>query len=382
MLTPPIPSTSSDFSYDNSFLLATPAEPPSANVDLDALFVDLFGSPTDLTVPMVPEEDPAETQRFLDSLYCLDTVAEASVEPVTPAQNIVKDFLATLGEAGRTDGVGLTTIPELFNCSRGTHVLELLPTAFVWLTSFKLGHELPLLAGYARYMDRYFRTSQEIACHAALMCGAAFLAVQRFDSGSSVACLYDIDILFCAIAACSNLAQNIADDSAGASEPPFISPHHLAEKQQILDRINNLTPQLRPFLKGSGFYNVARIAAQEVWRQTALIHYHQVLDHLAPDHPVMQTCLENFLKVYTVVEQGLPGLLIGPMTLSLFLASTVAITPQQQYRLRGRHELLHEYCTTRDTARFIERLWRSNFEKGVHQDWHKLAEREEPLCYI
>jgi hypothetical protein len=77
-------------------------------------------------------------------------------------------------------------LPQIYNCKNGSHVLELLPTAFIWLNAYKIGNELPLLGGYAKYMDGFFQQQHEVVCCAALISGAAFLAVQRFDDECSV----------------------------------------------------------------------------------------------------------------------------------------------------------------------------------------------------
>jgi hypothetical protein len=145
------------------------------------------------------------------------------------------------------------------------------------------------------------------------------------------------DIILVAMATTSNLAADIRADST-AFIGGQLAPHFSAQPDQIFSTLCNYNPRLTPCLRGSSFYNVTRIAAQEVWRQAALIHFHQVLAGLPAEHPTLQDCLKSLLSVYAIVEQGLPALLCGPMTVPMFLASTIAISPQDHNRLRRRHE--------------------------------------------
>ncbi|ORY86693.1 fungal-specific transcription factor domain-domain-containing protein [Leucosporidium creatinivorum] len=488
---------------------------------------------------MTTENDGALGQGAIPSLEGLSNGLAAPVEP-TPIQNALSEFFrhcdelrrAAASRTGTTEGKD-DPLPQIYNCKNGSHVLELLPTAFIWLNAYKIGNELPLLGGYAKYMDGFFQEQHEVVCSAALISGAAFLAVQRFDDECSIelrqstgeaflsatgielvdladaaasinrqlgpirektypaweaflddpsvnligkisAC-YDIamteylldgaaqcakrldritslvqavsgsqatlhltdltgfehqavgkwlgadcfssilrnrrttfiytcdapthekynnpstvvgvewlfacpDIIFVAMASTSNLAADIREDSA-AFIAGQLAPHYSARRDHIFSTLHNYTPRLTPCLRGSSFYNVTRIAAQEVWRQAALIHFHQVLAGLPAEHPTLQDCLKSLLSVYAIVEQGLPALLCGPMTVPMFLASTIAVTPQDQNRLRRRHEALHVYVGPRDCHRFVEKLWRKRFE-GEQLDWHVLAETEKPLSYI
>lgn len=114
------------------------------------------------------------------------------IEP-TPIQNALSEFFrhcdelrrAAASRTGTTEGTD-DPLPQIYNCKNGSHVLELLPTAFIWLNAYKIGNELPLLGGYAKYMDGFFQQQHEVVCSAALTSGAAFLAVQRFDDECSV----------------------------------------------------------------------------------------------------------------------------------------------------------------------------------------------------
>lgn len=87
----------------------------------------------------------------------------APVEP-TPIQNALSEFFRHCDELRRTAAsrTGTTEgkdnpLPQIYNCKNGSHVLELLPTAFIWLNAYKIGNELPLLGGYAKYMDGFFQ---------------------------------------------------------------------------------------------------------------------------------------------------------------------------------------------------------------------------------
>ncbi|KAI5480094.1 hypothetical protein MNV49_001754 [Pseudohyphozyma bogoriensis] len=437
--TPSLPSRSTATTLDLGTLPDdnTPVDPSLLN----ELFTDLFGTSLSMNVPPVDEPyDPEETQRFLDSLYCLDAPQPTST---SMAQNAVAEFhrhCSQLGvEAARASSLGPTVIPEMFNCTKGRDVLELLPTAFIWLNAYKLidvrkttgdaflsatGINIVDLSDAVSSIKSQLGSIRERS-QSILQ---AFLNDSTVPILSKLTCLYDIamtevildgasacakrldqisdlvltvfpprstlnlndlegfhyqafakwvgadivssilrnrrtcfiytydesptnaqadsnvvrglewlfgspDVFMCALAAISNLGASLREDLNGV-----LSPDGLIEKQRIFDRITTYNPQLRSHLRGSSFYNVARIAAQEVWRQSCLIHYYQVLEGLLPESPVLQTVLQNLLQVYSVVEQGLPALLIGPMTLPLFLASTIAITPEQQHRLRGRHD--------------------------------------------
>ncbi|GAA5912648.1 hypothetical protein JCM6882_004700 [Rhodosporidiobolus microsporus] len=431
-------------------------------------------------------------------------------------------------------------LPSIYDCTKGTHVLELLPTSFIWLNAFKIVH-LPLLAGYANYMDTFFKQSHQVLCSAALVSGAAFIAVQRFDDDdecsnyvkrstgeaflnatginlvdiaeaaasignqlgqirekstpaweafvddpdvpvmSKVSVLYDIamtedlvdgaakcaarldkisalmstvfpptstlnvsdlsgfqhqalgkwigaevfssvlrnrrtcvnftcntvpypdadddpsmvygtewlfacpDTLLCALASISNLADDMRTDPLAYTSDGVLADHYVLRARALFSTVQNYNPRLRAHLRGSSLYNTARIAAQETWRQTAFIHYHQVIDRLPAHSPVVQACLDSLLDVYGVVEQGLPALLIGPMALTMFIASTVAVKPHHQHRLRNRHEVLQIYTGPRDCHRFIEKLWRTSFSQlgeGKLVEWHTLAAGEKPLAYV
>ncbi|BGP44240.1 hypothetical protein JCM10450v2_000051 [Rhodotorula kratochvilovae] len=465
-----------------------------------------------------PVPDPGPVQNALVEFYqhCADLTAAAAPRAVAAAP-------------------GSDPLPEIYNCKKGSHVLELLPTAFIWLNAYKIGNELPLLAGYARYMDTFLATSHEVVCSAALTSGGAFLAVQRFDDECSielkkaigeaflnatgisfvdmsdaaaainrqlgsirekvapaleafledpnqsvpakVSCLYDIamtedlldgaaqcaqtldritsivktafptfstlhltdlagfqhqafgkwigadvlssilrnrrtcfvytcdetpselqrdpsevtgiewlfacpDVIMCSMASISNLACDIRADPSAYDSTGQLALQYAMRRDLLFDTITSYTPRLKPHLRGSAFHNVTRIAAQEVWRAAALIHFHQVLYALPAEHDTLQRILASFFEVYAVVEQGLPALLMGPMAVPMFLASTIATTPDAQYRLRRRHEMLHPYTGPRDCHRFVEKLWRLSFAQGKQVDWHKLAEQEKPLAYL
>ncbi|GAA5865220.1 hypothetical protein JCM8547_008319 [Rhodosporidiobolus lusitaniae] len=516
---------------------------PDGQQTLDQLFQDILGPEAFQTFP-VPSGSPSGGGEAL----ALPVPPDPPVQ--YPVQDALAEFWKTCAAVGaeteeQPQAATPDSLPSIYDCSRGTHVLELLPTSFIWLNAFKIvrlnssSSHLPLLAGYANYMDSFFKKSHQVLCSAALVSGAAFIAVQRFDEDDSnevkrsvgeaflnatgihlvdlseaavsinnqlgqirekstpswdafvsdpavpvlskLNCLYDIamaevildgaakcaarldkianlmssvfppststinvsdltgfshqalgkwigaeifqtilrnrkscvnftcntsfsdadddptmvcgvewlfgcpDILMCTLAATSNLAVDIRSDPAAYTSSGILASHYAARAASLLNTLQSYNPRLRAHLRGPSLYNTARIAVQETWRQAALIHYHQTISRLPADDPVLQGCLVSLLDVYDVVEKGLPALLMGPVTVPLFLASSVALTPQHQYKLRLRHEIVGVYQGPRDCHRFIERLWRKSFTElgeGKQMDWHELAEVEKPLAYL
>jgi hypothetical protein len=143
------------------------------------------------------------------------------------------------------------------------------------------------------------------------------------------------DELFCALAATSNLACDIESDPLAHTSLGLL-PHYEYRASDLHAHISSFTPTLPSRLRGTGTHNAARTAVQELWRQTAYILYYQTIGYAA-EHRSMQSALREFRELCRIIELGLPALLYGSLALPLFLAATVAVTPEDRNDLRLRH---------------------------------------------
>jgi hypothetical protein len=156
------------------------------------------------------------------------------------------------------------------------------------------------------------------------------------------------DEIFCGMAAVSNLAADIQSDPFARTETG-LSSQYAIRACLILEHINSFNPSLCSLLRGTGLHNAARTAVQELWRQTALIHYYQAVDGLSAEDERVQNCLLEFCDICRVIELGLPALFYAPLTLPLFLAGTIAIDPLHRNELRNKHAgALALFCLLRN----------------------------------
>ncbi|GAA6025226.1 hypothetical protein JCM10207_001409, partial [Rhodosporidiobolus poonsookiae] len=460
----------SPFSADDSWLRGSlgtfpgfDAAAPLESSWLEELGVLATASPSQNTLQLANEDQQSLNQLFHDFLgpdafQPTSAAGQGSVQgsltnedglhlPIppdpplqyAPVKNALSEFWKNCAEltALATSRPRLSdpeALPSIYDCTKGTHVLELLPTSFIWLNAFKINYvkrstgeaflnatginlvdiaeaavsisnqlgqirektapaweafvddpEVPVMSknlvdGAAKCAVRLERISALMRTvfpctstldvselsgfeHQALgkWIGAeVFTSILRnrrtcvnftsnaasfSDADDDPSMVYGIEWLFgcpdtlmCALASISNLADDVRSDPTAYIADGVLAEHYTTRARALLSTVQSYNPRLRAHLRGSGLYNTARIAAQETWRQAALIHYHQVIDGLPADSPVLQARLESLLEVYGIVEQGLPALLIGPMTVPLFLASTIAVKPHHQHRLRNRHE--------------------------------------------
>jgi hypothetical protein len=181
------------------------------------------------------------------------------------------------------------------------------------------------------------------------------------------------DVISVALANISNLASELSSVSAAGTSKHILAPAYESRAKSIWLMIASFSPSIPPSLRGTSLYNSTRVAIQELWRQTAQIHYYQAIYQRRPSDPALQACLAQVFGLCDIIDFGLPGLLYGPLALPIFLAGTIAIEPNQQKRIRQRLSALYEAAAFRDMHHFIERLWAESADTIELADWRRAA---------
>lgn len=151
-------------------------------------------------------------------------------------------------------------------------------------------------------------------------------------------------------------------------------------KQSIVSFIPNILEEENEDYDGDSLSSIASITVQECWRQAALIHFYQSLYLQQPDYPPLQQCLRAVLRLCKVLELTGPVKLDSMTSLPVFLASTLAITPEDRQeclsRLDGLGSLGGQAAAHRQNKQFIEMIYAECDRLGRYVDWHDYASTE------
>lgn len=169
---------------------------------------------------------------------------------------------------------------------------------------------------------------------------------------------------------------------------------HRQEADGILERIANFTIDIGDLGKGDGPQNAARgescdaslgvlgrlalmpAAVQEIWRQTAYIHIYISVFHKGPLYKPLKDALAQNLKLYSMVELGLPILLRGALPLPIFLTATVAISDEDRKVCHNRLlKVAGVSGALKEGVRVVEQCWKETDETGDFVTWRDMVKR-------
>lgn len=127
---------------------------------------------------------------------------------------------------------------------------------------------------------------------------------------------------------------------------------------------------------------VRSIAVHEMWRQAALIQFYQRILNLGALASKVQRALQEILSLADMLSTTLSPSETWDMWMVWFLASTVAITPEQRKKCILYLEALGSEQAIMDNLVIIKQLWKASDETGYPQDWYSIAEANGlSVCY-
>lgn len=117
--------------------------------------------------------------------------------------------------------------------------------------------------------------------------------------------------------------------------------------------------------------HVASIAAQEAWRQGALIHYYQCIYRSAePYAATLQICCRQILQLFPVTQMGSPHRSFMLYGLPVFMAATVAISPEDREAcMKFLEELSFHSVADKETQDFVQKIWAESDKLGRTVEW-------------
>ncbi|KAM0754649.1 hypothetical protein T439DRAFT_118480 [Meredithblackwellia eburnea MCA 4105] len=146
------------------------------------------------------------------------------------------------------------------------------------------------------------------------------------------------------------------------------SPQFQQQASTILSSLTSFTPS---FISSglNSVVPVARIAFQEIWRQTGLLYFHQRIGRLAPGHAAIASAMRQILQLAETLERSMSDYhSLVQLGLPFFLAATVAVAPEERAACRARMTGLGQQQGLRDNVQFVERYWWDSTAVGV--DWY------------
>ena len=183
------------------------------------------------------------------------------------------------------------------------------------------------------------------------------------------------DVITVWLAETSNLRAAI---DAQPTTSMGLSTECKARAADILQAVTNFRPSVAPTSSDAPNDSLAlikRVAIAELWRCTALIHFHQAIHRtFAASHPDLSPLLERSLKLCQIIDSASPGCcsFLGPLALPVFLAASVAVTEVDRAACRERLKGFGRAMVYRDNLRLIEEVWATSPKDG-NLDWRTFS---------
>lgn len=156
------------------------------------------------------------------------------------------------------------------------------------------------------------------------------------------------------------------------------------DKKIRIEEIETMIRQARLVRKNNneGAAFIRSTAVHEMWRQAILIQFYQRILNLGALASKIQRALQEILSLADMLSSTLSPSETWDMWMVWFLASTVAITPEQRKKCILYLEALGTEQAIMDNLVIIKRLWKASDETGYPQDWYAIAEASGlSVCY-
>jgi hypothetical protein len=157
--------------------------------------------------------------------------------------------------------------------------------------------------------------------------------------------------------------------AAGAAPLPLDA---MREAETLENVIREHRPEL--YADSDSVASVARLAALEVWRHAALIHMYRSVHRTGPLHPSVRNALAQILALSKTLDLAAPDMLHGTLACPLFLAATVAVTPEDRAACRKRLKEIGPEQVWQANLSVAEETWAETDRTGVPADWLELVQ--------
>ncbi|KAG8773116.1 hypothetical protein FRC12_002707, partial [Ceratobasidium sp. 428] len=139
----------------------------------------------------------------------------------------------------------------------------------------------------------------------------------------------------------------------------------LSEARQIEQTICSWVPFPRVSKRSS--QTVARLGAQEIWRNTAILYLHQAVYHSDCNHDAVKNSVKQIIRTASTLKPG--GNPDCFLAVPYFIAGSFATSIASRHQLRSRLLQCGNEQYLRDLVDTLEELWRETDVTGHHISW-------------